>query len=104
LGLFFWQYFFYRWTQIVQGRGYVTALSPGQRSQSIESAIAGRIEKWYVKEGQIVRKGDTILYISEVTDKFFDPNLLSRAESQIKAKNYSLDSYVEKGKIFEYSD
>ncbi|MBQ0740586.1 biotin/lipoyl-binding protein, partial [Aquimarina celericrescens] len=60
---------FLPWTQIVQGRGYVTALSPGQRSQSIESAIAGRIEKWYVKEGQIVRKGDTILYISEVTDK-----------------------------------
>jgi multidrug resistance efflux pump len=89
---------FLPWTQIVQGRGYVTALSPGQRSQSIESAIAGRIEKWYVKEGQIVRKGDTILYISEVTDKFFDPNLLSRAESQIKAKNYSLDSYVEKVK------
>lgn len=89
---------FLPWTQIVQGNGFVTALNPSQRAQTIESAIAGRIEEWYVKEGQIVRKGDTILFISEVTDRFFDPDLLPRAESQIIAKNYSLDSYVEKVK------
>lgn len=93
---------FLPWTQIVQGKGYVTALNPSQRAQSIESAIAGRIEKWYVKEGQIVKKGDTILHISEVTDKFFDPDLLMRAESQITAKNFSLESYVEKVKSLNY--
>ncbi len=89
---------FLPWTQIVQGNGFVTALNPSQRPQTIESAIAGRIEQWYVKEGQIVRKGDTILYISEVTDKFFDPDLLPRTEAQITAKNFSLESYVEKVK------
>ncbi|SDG49297.1 HlyD family secretion protein [Psychroflexus sediminis] len=93
---------FLPWTQIVQGKGYVTALDPGQRAQSIESAIAGRIEKWYVKEGQIVEKGDTILHISEIKDKFFDPLLLERAQSQITAKNFSLESYVEKVKSLNY--
>lgn len=89
---------FLPWTQIVQGKGFVTTLQPNQRPQNIESAIAGRIEKWYVKEGQIVNKGDTILYISEVTDKFFDPDLLQRAQSQITAKNFSVESYTSKVK------
>jgi multidrug resistance efflux pump len=93
---------FLPWTQIVQGQGFVTTLQPNQRPQNIESAIAGRIEKWYVKEGQIVNKGDTILYISEVTDKFFDPDLLQRAQSQITAKNFSLDSYTEKVKALNF--
>ncbi|MBZ9652353.1 HlyD family secretion protein [Psychroflexus montanilacus] len=89
---------FLPWTQIVQGKGFVTTLQPNQRPQNIESAISGRIEKWYVKEGQIVNKGDTILYISEVTDKFFDPDLLQRAQSQITAKNFSVESYTSKVK------
>lgn len=93
---------FLPWTQIVMGNGFVTTLQPNQRPQSIESAIAGRIEKWYVKEGQIVEKGDTIVHISEVTDKFFDPDLLSRAQSQITAKNFSLESYTEKVKALNF--
>lgn len=93
---------FLPWTQIVQGKGYVTALNPGQRAQSIESAIAGRIEKWYIKEGQIVKKGDTILHISEVKTEYFDPLLLDRAQSQITAKNFSLESYLEKVKSLNY--
>jgi multidrug resistance efflux pump len=93
---------FLPWTQIVQGNGFVTTLQPNQRPQNIESAIAGRIEKWYVKEGQIVKKGDTILHISEVTDKFFDPDLLMRAQSQITAKNFSVESYTEKVKALDF--
>ena len=95
-GIVFLVVLFLPWTQNVQGNGFVTTLEPNQRPQSIESAISGRVEEWYVSEGQIVNKGDTILHISEVTDKFFDPNLLMRTESQITAKNFSLDSYTSK--------
>ena len=95
-GIVFLVVLFLPWTQNVQGNGFVTTLEPNQRPQAIESAISGRVEEWYVSEGQIVNKGDTILHISEVTDKFFDPNLLMRTESQITAKNFSLDSYTSK--------
>lgn len=95
-GIVFLVVLFLPWTQNVQGNGFVTTLEPNQRPQAIESAISGRVEEWYVREGQIVNKGDTILHISEVTDKFFDPNLLMRTESQITAKNFSLDSYTSK--------
>jgi len=87
---------FLPWTQNIRSGGNVTALNPSQRPQTINSVIAGRIEKWYVQEGDFVNKGDTILFISEVKDKFFDPNLLSRTEQQLKSKEMSANSYMQK--------
>ena len=55
---------FLPWTQTISGSGNVTTLKPNQRPQSIQSVISGRIEKWYVQEGDYVKKGDTILFIS----------------------------------------
>jgi multidrug efflux pump subunit AcrA (membrane-fusion protein) len=51
---------FLPWTQNISGSGAVTTLKPNQRPQTSQSAIAGRIEKWYVQEGDFVKKGDTI--------------------------------------------
>ncbi|HEX4886771.1 MAG TPA: HlyD family efflux transporter periplasmic adaptor subunit [Luteibaculaceae bacterium] len=87
---------FMPWTQNIRTRGYLTALRPDQRPQTIHSIIAGRIEKWYVGEGDFVKRGDTILFISEIKDEYFDPKLLSRTEEQIKAKELSVNSYMEK--------
>ncbi len=84
------------WTQNIRAFGNVTALRPDQRPQTIHSIIAGRIEKWYVQEGQRVNKGDTILFISEIKDDYFDPNLLERTNEQLKAKELSVSSYMEK--------
>ncbi len=87
---------FLPWTQTIHARGNVTTLRPGQRPQTIQSVIAGRIEKWYVQEGDFVEKGDTIVFISEIKDKFFDPNLLERTQDQLKSKELSVKSYREK--------
>jgi len=84
------------WTQNIQGYGFVTTVSPEQRPQTVHTAIAGRIEKWYVAEGQYVQKGDTILFISETKDDYFDPNLVANTENQMKAKMLSEGSYEEK--------
>jgi multidrug efflux pump subunit AcrA (membrane-fusion protein) len=87
---------FLPWTQNIRSRGYVTTLEPNQRPQTINSVIAGKIEKWFVKEGDYVAKGDTILFISEIKDEYFDPELLSKTESQIKSKELSVKSYMDK--------
>lgn len=92
---------FLPWTQFVRATGSITTLRPEQRPQSIQSAIPGRIEKWYVREGDYVQKGDTIVFISEVKDSFFDPDLLERTESQVKAKNFSFSSYQFKVEALE---
>ncbi|TPN81250.1 HlyD family secretion protein [Aquimarina algicola] len=89
---------FLPWTQIISGNGFLTTLKPDQRPQTIQSPIPGRIEKWYVREGDFVKKGDTILFISEVKNEYFDPNLVERTGQQIKAKSMAVTSYEEKVK------
>ena len=84
------------WTQNIRALGSVTALRPDQRPQTIHSVIAGKIEKWYVQEGDRVKKGDTILFISEIKDDYFDPNLIERTDEQLKSKELSVSSYMEK--------
>ncbi len=88
--------FFLPWTQNVRSSAKVTALKPSQRPQTIQSIIGGRIEKWYVQEGQFVKRGDTILFISEVKEEFLDPNLIENTEKQLKSKEFTVRSYMEK--------
>jgi len=87
---------FLPWTQNIQASGNVTTLYPSQRPQTVESALAGRIEKWYVNEGDTVYKGDTILHLSEIKDAYFDPDLLERTEQQITAKEEAGKAYTGK--------
>ena len=87
---------FLPWTQNIQAKGYVTTRSPEQRPQAIQSIIAGRIEKWFVMEGDFVEKGDTIVFFSEVKSDYFDPDLISRTSEQVDAKNQSIQSYAQK--------
>lgn len=87
---------FLPWTQNVRGRGNVTTLFPDQRPQTVNTIIGGKIEKWYVREGDVVNKGDTLLFISEIKDDYFDPNLVNNTEAQIKAKEAAVKSYGSK--------
>jgi multidrug resistance efflux pump len=84
------------WTQNIRGKGQLTSLQPSNRPQSIQSVIGGRIEKWYVTEGQLVHKGDTILHISEIKDEYFDPQLLNNVQNQIGQKESAVGSYMQK--------
>ncbi|WP_430467549.1 HlyD family secretion protein [Winogradskyella ouciana] len=92
---------FLPWTQNITGRGQVTTLTPDQRPQSIQSPIPGRIEQWFVREGDFVAKGDTIMKISEIKSEYFDPNLVERTAQQRDAKALSVGSYGEKVKALD---
>ncbi|WP_295182116.1 HlyD family efflux transporter periplasmic adaptor subunit [uncultured Christiangramia sp.] len=87
---------FLPWTQTISGNGSVTTLSPEQRPQTIQSVIPGKIEKWFVNEGDYVEKGDTILHITEVKNEYFDPSLVERTGDQVASKSNSLKSYDQK--------
>lgn len=88
--------FFLPWTQNIQSKGKVTTFDPKSRPQTIHSVIAGRIEKWFVKEGDTVKKGDTILFISEVKEDYMDPNLMERTKDQLNSKENTVKSYMGK--------
>lgn len=84
------------WRQTIPGRGTVTALTPEDRPQTVQNQIGGRIEHWAVREGQEVKKGDTILVISETSQSYFDPELPVRLEEQLEAKKNSETAAIQK--------
>jgi membrane fusion protein, adhesin transport system len=92
IGAFGFVVLFLPWQQNIQGNGTVTALNPQDRPQTVQTAIPGRIEKWHVQEGQYVKKGDTILNISEIKDEYFDPQLLTRLQEQLQAKEEGIEA------------
>jgi multidrug resistance efflux pump len=96
LGMIMLAIMFFPWQQNIHGVGKVTALSPENRPQTIETAIAGRIQQWKISEGQFVAAGDTIAILSEIKEKYFDPEMLKRLREIIRAKEQSLLSKNQK--------
>ncbi len=87
---------FLPWTQNIKTQGTITTLYQEQRPQDINSPIPGKIVKWWVKEGDFVKKGDTILKISEIKEDYLDPNLVARTQQQVEAKKGTIDFYNSK--------
>jgi len=92
IGALFMVLLFLPWQQNIHGNGNVTALSPAHRPQTVPTLIAGRIINWRIQEGQYVEKGDTLVVIGEVKEKYFDPQLLVRVQEQITAKKGMLEA------------
>lgn len=87
---------FLPWTQNIRARGAVTTLLQEHRPQEIPTIIPGRVLKWHVREGDLVRQGDTIVQLAEVKDDYLDPNLVARTREQLEAKRLSVESYRNK--------
>lgn len=85
---------FLPWTQNVKAKGTVTTLYQEQRPQQLNSPIPGRIVRWYVKNGDVVKKGDTIVQLTEVKEDYMDPMLVDRTQQQVDAKK-GVRSYYE---------
>ena len=92
---------FLPWTQNIRSQGTLTALTPQDRPQTVEATIAGRIERWHVMEGAFVQKGDTIASLSEIKEKFMDPNLLARLGEQVDAKQQAVEANENKAQAMQ---
>ena len=87
---------FVPWTQNIRAVGKVTAMRQEHRPQQLHTIIGGRVEKWFVKEGDYVHKGDTILQLSEIKEAYLDPALIQRTGEQIQAKQSAVGYYQSK--------
>jgi multidrug efflux pump subunit AcrA (membrane-fusion protein) len=87
---------FLPWTQNIKVKGNVSSLYQSQRPQQLNSPIPGRIIKWNVKNGDYVKKGDTLLQLSETKDDYLDPLLVQRTQEQVEAKKGVRDYYEAK--------
>jgi multidrug resistance efflux pump len=68
------------WQQTAVGDGRVVAFAQVERQQQVEAPIEGRVERWAVREGSRVRKGELLVELSDN-----DPQLLSRLEQEREA-------------------
>lgn len=69
--------FYAPWVQTAIGNGQVAALDPDDRAQQVSALVPGRVERWYVQDGQHVERGDPIARVVDV-----DPNFLSNLEAE----------------------
>jgi RND family efflux transporter MFP subunit len=65
------------WVQTSAGTGQVAALDPEDRVQDVTALVPGRVERWFVRDGDRVRRGDPI---ARIVDN--DPNLLARLAAE----------------------
>ncbi|WP_224244337.1 HlyD family secretion protein [Hyalangium gracile] len=75
------------WQQTAIGTGRVVAFTPVERQQYVEAPVEGRVERWEVREGSRVRKGDLL---AELSDN--DPQLLSRLEQEREAVSQRVEA------------
>ena len=87
---------FLPWVQNFRAKGKVTALDPASRPQTIHSTIPGRVEQWYVFEGDTVAAGDTITRLSEIKPEYLDPEIVERTAATRDAKASGADGYLQK--------
>jgi multidrug resistance efflux pump len=90
---------FLPWTQNIRAKGSITTLQQEQRRQEVNTIIAGKVVKWWVKEGDAIKAGDTIMQLSEVKFEYLDPLLLEKMRSQIQAKSAAIEGYTRKGEM-----
>lgn len=71
---------FIPWQQTAVGDGRVIAFDPAERLQIITANLDGNIEKWFVREGDRVKKGDVLARMADN-----DPDILVRLKSEREA-------------------
>ncbi len=89
-------FLFLPWTQNIRAKGQVTTLYQNQRQQQVNTIIGGRVIKWYIKEGDYVKTGDTLIQLTEVKADYLDPQLLNRTKEQLTGKEMSVEYYKDK--------
>lgn len=89
-------FMFLPWTQNIRSTGYVTTVDQEDRPQSVVSQIPGKIMQWYVREGDYVKAGDTLIRLGEVKDEYLDPQLVDRTQTQIDENSRKANFYTDK--------
>lgn len=87
---------FVPWQQNITGSGKVTSFVPGVRPQTIDAQITGRVMRWFVTEGMLVKAGDTIAILQDLNVNFMDNDFMEKIErvreKTIAAQNLAVET------------
>ena len=73
---------FLPWRQTITGVGKVTVFSPMNRPQLVQSQISGKIVNISIHEGDWVERGQLLIELEELEEKFLDKSQLERLQGQ----------------------
>ena len=76
---------FVPWTQTISATGKVSAYTPYDRPQNIESRITGRVKAWHIYEGVKVKKGDLVGELEDYDPTYMAPEILPLFEQRKEA-------------------
>ncbi|HMS83644.1 MAG TPA: ABC transporter permease [Nitrospira sp.] len=76
---------FVPWTQTISAKGKVSAYTPYDRPQNIESRITGRVKAWHIYEGVKVKKGELVGELEDYDPTFMAPEILPLFEQRKEA-------------------
>lgn len=68
------------WVQTTSGYGQMTAIDPSDRQHELHTLVDGRIDQWFVRDGDQVKKNDPIVSILDN-----DPKLVERLNTELDA-------------------
>lgn len=83
------------WQQSAPASGSVVAFRPMDREQVIDAPVKGRIQRWFVVEGDRVEAGDLIVELADL-----DPQYFERLERNKKAIEEKLAAAQEQAKAY----
>ncbi len=82
------------WQQTAVCQGKVIAYSATERQQNISALVEGRVGKWYVQEGAMVKKGDKIV---DIYDN--DPAIIENLKNEQRALKLRYQAMEEATKL-----
>lgn len=95
------------WVQTAVGAGSVVALDPSDRVQAINALVEGRINRWYVRDGSLVKADAPIVEISDIDPRFVErlqserDAIARRLEAARVATETAKIDYKRQGELFE---
>jgi hypothetical protein len=93
--------FFLPWTQTVRTEGILVFDDPMDRMMPLAMAEDGRLSAWLVREGDAVKKGDTLALLEETKTEYMDPEVLNNTVLGRDAKSGAVLGYRQKIAAFE---
>lgn len=99
--IFFTALLYVPWTQTVTVQGKLSAYSAIERPQEVHAQINGSLQRWYVHEGDSVKKGDLVLKLGDANPKFMAPDLIERLNQSREALKQKKQAALDRAKILE---
>ena len=85
------------WVQTTNGTGQVVTLDPNDRPQEINALVSGRIDEWYVQDGDQVAAGDPIVRVVDNDPDFL--NRLNAERAQLEAQRDAAEAALRTAEI-----